>query len=98
VAQPVRFDHGVRRRQSNGQFVVPFKPHYYGTTGGWNGPSFRHSTAWLYTYFVHYDLPGLLSRDHFNARLKESFADGHVDLISQPDLQAPFPIKYSGKL
>jgi len=90
----------VRRRHSNGQFVAPFKPHHFGTMGGWNGPGFIEGTAWLYTYFVPHDLPGLiglLGRDRFNQRLEEGFARGHVDLTNQPNLQAPFLFNYSGK-
>jgi predicted alpha-1,2-mannosidase len=90
----------VRRRQANGQFVAPFDPHYFGTTGGWNGPGFMEGTAWLYTYFVPHDLPGLvalLGRDRFNTRLEDGFAHDHVDLTNQPNLQAPFLFNYSGK-
>jgi predicted alpha-1,2-mannosidase len=90
----------VRRRQSNGQFVEPFDPHYFGTTGGWNGPGFMEGTAWLYTYFVPHDLPGLirlLGRDRFNQRLEEGFARDYVDLTNQPNLQAPFLFNYSDK-
>lgn len=90
----------VRRRRSDGSFVAPFDPHLFGTTGGWNGPGFMEGTAWLYTYFVPHNLPGLvdrLGRERFNQRLEEGFARDYVDLTNQPNLQAPFLFNYSGK-
>ncbi len=92
--------HYIRRRQQNGDWVTPFDPHRFGTTGGWNGPGYMEGTAWLYTFFVPHDLPGLIQkmgRDRFNERLEEGFAKGYVDLTNQPNLQAPFLFNYSGK-
>ena len=90
----------VRRRQSDGQWVKSFDPHLFGTTGGWNGPGFVEGTAWLYSFFVPHDLPGLMQlmgKDEFNRRLEEGFDKGYVDLTNQPNLQAPFLFNYSGK-
>lgn len=97
------FDPGagyVRRKHRDGSWVEPFDPFHYGTEGGWNGPGFVEGNAWVYTWFVPQDLPGLiglLGRDRFNARLEEGFARGYVDLSNEPNLQAPFLFNYSGK-
>ena len=75
-------------------------PFHFGTEGGWNGPGFVEGTAWIYTWFVPHDLPGLvklLGADQFNSRLEEGFAKGYVDLGNEPNLQAPFLFSYSGK-
>ena len=90
----------VRRRHQDGSWVEPFDPFHYDTEGGWNGPGFVEGTAWVYTFFVPQDLPGLvqlLGRETFNARLEEGFAKGHVDLSNEPNLEAPFLFNYSGK-
>jgi predicted alpha-1,2-mannosidase len=90
----------VRRKHRDGSWVEPFDPFHFGTEGGWNGPGFVEGTAWIYTWFVPHDVPGLiqlLGRDTFNARLEEGFAKGYVDLSNEPNLQAPFLFNYSGK-
>jgi predicted alpha-1,2-mannosidase len=89
----------VRRRHRDGAFVEPFDPFAYGTQGGWNGPGFMEGTAWVYTFFVPHDVPGLvalLGRERFLERLEEGFAKGHVDLSNQPNMQAPFLFNYAG--
>ena len=90
----------MRRRHQDGSWVEPFDPFKFGTEGGWNGPGFVEGNAWIYTWFVPQDLPGLvklLGADQFNSRLEEGFASGHVDLGNEPNLQAPFLFNYSGK-
>lgn len=90
----------VRRRYRDGRWAEPFDPHLFGTTGGWNGPGFVEGTAWLYSFFVPHDLPGLMQimgKEEFNRRLEEGFDKGYVDLTNQPNLQAPFLFNYSGK-
>jgi predicted alpha-1,2-mannosidase len=90
----------VRRKYRDGRWKEPFSPFDSGTTGGWNGPGFMEGNAWVYTFFVPHDLPGLISlmgKDEFNNRLEEGFQKHHVDLTNQPNLQAPFLFNYSGK-
>jgi putative alpha-1,2-mannosidase len=56
--------------------------------------------AWVYTYFVPHDLPGLarlLGTENLSRRLEQGFAEGYVDLSNQPNLQAPFLFNYLGK-
>ena len=90
----------MRRRHQDGSWVEPFDRFRYGTEGGWNGPGFVEGNAWIYTFFVPQDLPGLiqlLGEETFNTRLEEGFAKGYVDLGNEPNLQAPFLFNYSGK-
>ncbi len=90
----------LRRRHRDGRWVVPFDPMRVGTEGNWNGPGYMEGNAWVYTWYVPHDLPGLvaaLGRDTFNARLEEGFRRGYVDLGNQPNLQAPFLFNYAGK-
>lgn len=90
----------IRRRHSDGSWVEPFDRFQFGTTGGWNGPGYVEENAWIYTWFVPQDLPGLvnlLGVDEFNSRLEEGFTKGYVDLGNEPNLQAPFLFNYSGK-
>ena len=90
----------VRRRHQNGSWVEPFDPFAYGTEGGWNGPGFMEGNAWIYTFWVPHDLPGLrglLGGDEAANRLEEGFVKERVDLGNQPNLQAPFLFNYFGK-
>jgi predicted alpha-1,2-mannosidase len=90
----------LRRRHKDGRWVEPFDPFHFGTEGGWNGPGYVEGNAWIYTFFVPHDLPGLIKlmgRDTFNARLEEGFAKNYVDLGNEPNLQAPVLFNYSGK-
>jgi predicted alpha-1,2-mannosidase len=90
----------VRRRHADGRWLEPFDPFRFGTEGGWNGPGYVEGNAWLYTFFVPHDVPGLvaaLGADEFNRRLEEGFEQGHVDLGNQPNLQAPILFNYSGR-
>lgn len=90
----------VRRKHKDGKWVEPFNPFQGGTVGGWNGPGYMEGNAWVYTFFVPHDVPGLinlLGKDQFNARLEEGFEKDYVDLSNEPNLQAPFLFNYSGK-
>ncbi len=90
----------IRRKHRDGSWVADFDPFRFGTTGGWNGPGYMEGNAWLFTFFVPHNVPGiinLLGREAFNQRLEAGFAEGHVDLGNQPNLQAPFLFNYSGK-
>ncbi|MEM7574519.1 MAG: GH92 family glycosyl hydrolase [Bacteroidota bacterium] len=87
----------LRRRQADGHFVTPFDPWHEGTEGGWNGPGYMEGTAWIYSWWVPHDLPGLatlLGRDTFRQRLIDGFERGYVNLTNQPNLQAPFLFNY----
>ena len=71
-----------------------------GTDAGWNGDGFMEGNAWIYTWFVPQDVPGLvklMGKENFNQRLEEGFEKGYVDLSNQPNLQAPFLFNYSGE-
>ncbi len=90
----------LRRRHADGTWLEDFDPHREGTEGGWNGPGYMEGTAWIYTWFVPHDLPGLidlLGVAEFNSRLEEGFHKNYVNLGNQPNLQAPFLFNYSGK-
>ena len=90
----------MRRRHRDSTWVSPVDNQKFGTVGGWNGTGFMEGTAWIYSFFVPHDIPGLVKMvgaDRFNQRLEEGFAKGYVDLGNQPNLQAPFLFNYSGK-
>lgn len=90
----------IRRKYKDGKWKEPFNAFDSGTQGGWNGPGFMEGNAWIYTFFVPHDLPGLiglLGKDEFNRRLEEGFQKHYVDLTNQPNLEAPFLFNYSGK-
>lgn len=90
----------IRRKHKDGTWVEPFEPFKMGTAAGWNGSGFMEGNAWLYTWFVPHDLPGLIElmgKENFNKRLEEGFEKGYVDLSNQPNLQAPFLFNYSGE-
>jgi len=97
------FDPGtgfIRRKHRDGKWVEPFDPFQRGTVGGWNGPGYMEGDAWIYTFFVPQDVPGLinlLGKNKFNQRLEEGFEKDYVDLTNEPNLQAPFLFNYSGK-
>ena len=90
----------MRQRHRDGSFVKEFDPFYYGCKNGWNGSGFMEGTAWLYSFFVPHNVPGLvemIGKDLFNNRLEEGFKKNNVDMGNQPNLQAPFLFNYSGK-
>ncbi len=90
----------IRKKHRDGSFVKDFDPLFFGCANGWNGSGYMEGNAWLYTYFVPHNVPGLVSlagKDTFNNRLEEGFAKGVVDMGNQPNLQAPFLFNYSGK-
>lgn len=89
-----------RRKHIDGSWVEPFDPFKMGTEGGWNGPGYMEGNAWIFSWFVPQDLPGLvklLGKETFNQRLEEGFEKGYVDLTNQPNVQAPFLFNYSGE-
>jgi predicted alpha-1,2-mannosidase len=90
----------MRRKSKNGTFVENFDPFYFGCDGGWNGSGYMEGNAWLYSFYVPHNLPDLVNmmgKDLFNTRLEEGFAQNHVDMGNQPNLQAPFLFNYAGK-
>ena len=90
----------AQRRRADGTWVEPNDLYRFGTTGGWSGPGFLEGTAWIYSWFVPQDVPGLgqtVGRDQFNERLQAGFETGHVDLTNEPNLQAPWLFNYSGR-
>lgn len=90
----------IRRKHKDGSWYKDFDPFKFGTEGGWNGPGYMEGNAWIYSFFVPQDLPGIISlmgKDEFNKRLETGFETGHVDLTNQPNMQAPFLFNYSGK-
>jgi len=91
----------IRRRHADGTWVTPFDPYKFGTEGGgWNGPGYMEADAFIYSFFVPHDLPGmihLMGLDLFNNRLEEGLDKEMFDLSNQPSLEIPFLFNYSGK-
>jgi predicted alpha-1,2-mannosidase len=90
----------MRKKHRDGTFVKDFDPFFFGCVGGWNGSGYMEGNAWLYTFFVPHDVPNLvkmMGNETFNERLEKGFAENHVDMGNQPNLQAPFLFNYSGK-
>ncbi len=90
----------MRRKHKDGSWFKDFDPFRVGTDGGWNGPGYMEGNAWVYTWYVPQDLPGLINligKERFNNRLEEGFNKNYVDLGNEPNLQAPFLFNYSGK-
>ena len=90
----------MRKKHRDGTFVKNFDPFYFGCDNGWNGSGYMEGNAWLYSFFVPHNLPDLvkmMGKNLFNQRLEEGFAQNHVDMGNQPNLQAPFLFNYSGK-
>lgn len=90
----------IRRKHKDGTWVEPFDAFTIDTDRGWNGAGFMEGNAWIYTWFVPQDVPGLvklMGKENLNKRLEEGFEKGYVDLSNQPNLQAPFLFNYSGE-
>ena len=90
----------MRKKNRDGTFVKDFDPFYFGCKNGWNGSGYMEGNAWLYSFFVPHNVPGLvdmIGKDLFNKRLEEGFEKNLVDMGNQPNLQAPFLFNYSGK-
>ena len=90
----------VRRKHKDGKWVEPFDLFAFGTQGGWNGPGFMEGNAWIYTFFVPQDVPGLINligKEKFNSLVEEGFQKKYFDLGNEPSLETPFLFNYSGK-
>jgi predicted alpha-1,2-mannosidase len=89
-----------RRKHRDGKWVEPFDLFAFGTQGGWNGPGYMEGNAWIYSFFVPQDVPGLIKlmgKEKFNSRLEEGFQKKYFDLGNEPSLESPFLFNYSGE-
>jgi predicted alpha-1,2-mannosidase len=79
----------VQSRRRDGSWVLPFDPTDDGAFAG-----FTEGDAWIYSFLVPHDLPGLFERmggdDAVVARLDAFFDDGHFDVTNQPSYHVPW--------
>lgn len=76
----------------NGKFLTPFNPEQ-----GKNFepvPGFHEGSAWNYTFYVPFDIPGLAKLmggdDQFVRKLQAVFDNGQFDPCNEPDLAYPY--------
>lgn len=75
-----------------GAWLEPFDP-----TATWG---FTEANAWIYTWFVPHDVPGLIElmggAAAFTTKLDAFFDEGHYDASNEPDFHAPYLYAYAG--
>ncbi|MBK7976818.1 MAG: GH92 family glycosyl hydrolase [Deltaproteobacteria bacterium] len=76
-----------------GAWLEPFDP-----TATWG---FTEANAWIYTWFVPHDVPGLMElmggAAPFAAKLDTFFDGGHYDASNEPDFHAPYLYAWAGQ-
>ncbi|MGN1211123.1 MAG: GH92 family glycosyl hydrolase [Candidatus Cryptobacteroides sp.] len=82
----------LRPLNSDGTFLTPFNPRQ-----GENFehvPGFHEGSAWNYTFYVPFDIPGLAKmmggRGKFIDKLRKVFEDGLYDPSNEPDIAYPY--------
>ena len=88
----------LRPRMKNGAFAEPFDEF---AREGWRadgGNGYVEGTAWQYTWFVPYDIEGLVelfgSPEKFIERLQLCFDKEYFTLANEPDMGYPFIFNY----
>jgi predicted alpha-1,2-mannosidase len=86
----------MRGRRRDGSWVSPFDP---ADRGDFN--EFVEASAWIFTFFVPHDVPGLIELiggpAAFVAKLDAFFAGGHFDPSNQPSFHIPWLYNYAGR-
>ncbi len=88
----------LRPKMKDGSFVKPFDEF---ERQGWRadgGNGYVEGTAWQYTWFVPYDVEGMVElfggEEQFVERLQMCFDDGYFTLGNEPDMGYPFLFNY----
>ncbi len=91
----------MRPKLSSGQWLKPFDPltmdgeQNYGGSGG---PGFVEGTAWQYTWFVPYDIKGMIKlmggKKKFTAQLQLTFDQNYFSISNEPDMAYPYLFNY----
>lgn len=88
----------MRQRHEDGRWVEDWdslKSH-----GTWYGSGYVEGNAWVYSFFVPHDYPGLINlagKNLLSWRLETGFEKGWIDIGNQPNMQAPYIFNYLGK-
>lgn len=92
----------VRPKMKNGEWMEPFYPLATEGSGDWEGsggPGYVEGNAWNYTWFVPYDVFGLIKlfggEKPFAEKLLESFNNGQFTINNEPDIFYPYLFKYT---
>jgi predicted alpha-1,2-mannosidase len=85
----------MRGKHLNGRWVTPFDPSQVGS-----GNDFTEASAWIYSWFVPHDVPGLIGLmggpAAFVSKLDQFFDAGHVDISNEPSFATPFLYNAAG--
>ena len=86
----------MQGRRRDGSWLTPFDPTDMTETN-----SFCEADAWIYTWFVPHDVPGLIRAmggpGAFCTKLDTFFDGGHFDPSNEPSFHAPFMYNRAGQ-
>lgn len=87
----------MRPKLKNGSWLTPFDSLATEGSGDWSGsggPGYVEGNAWNYTWFVPYDIPGLIqlfgSGEKFSDKLLRAFNENHFTINNEPDIAYPY--------
>ena len=82
----------MQGRMLDGSWVTPFDPTA-------SGKDFCEASAWIYTWSVPHDVPGLIAlvggTDAFVAKLDQFFGEGLADMSNEPSFHTPYLYNYA---
>jgi predicted alpha-1,2-mannosidase len=91
----------MRPKLKNGNWLTPFNSlasEGSGNWGGSGGPGFVEGNAWNYTWFVPYDISGLIrlfgGNKIFTDKLSEDFSNQYFSMNNEPDIAYPYLFTY----
>lgn len=91
----------MRPKLKNGNWIEPFDSLATEGSGDWigsGGPGYVEGNAWNYTWFVPFDINGLVeqfgNKDIFISKLIRSFEENHFTINNEPDITYPYIFKY----
>ena len=86
-----------RPKMKDGSWLTPFDSLSLEGSGDWQGsggPGYVEGNAWTYSWFVPYDIKGLINlyggEKNFFSRLNRFFSDSHFTIGNEPDIHYPY--------
>lgn len=91
----------MRPKRKNGNWLTPFDSIALEGSGDWQGsggPGYVEGNAWNYTWFVPFDVEGLInlfgSEKDFSNKLMRAFDENHFTINNEPDISYPYLFTY----
>ena len=86
----------MQARHRDGSWVEPLDP-----ADSSDSNDFCEANAWIYSWFVPHDVPGLIELmggdAAFRAKLDRFFAEGYFEISNEPSFHIPYLYNYAGR-